>query len=110
MSSSSHSQSQSESHSASGSGSSPWQRAVAQAARPQPVQVRQDLLLPAPSNIIFELFGTVVREPSSFEMKLFVETHLAGFLESHWSDKAIRRAVARLRREQTIHRFATSRA
>lgn len=62
----------------------------------------QSLLLPAPNNIIFELFNTIVAQISSDSLLEYVSNNMAEYLTSTWSTKITQRAVKRLRREQTL--------
>lgn len=62
----------------------------------------QALLLPAPNNIVFELFGTVLVEPSSDSLLSYVSANLLDYLEATWTSKMTQRVVSRLRREQAL--------
>lgn len=75
------------------------------AGQPQaPIKHRASgsLLLPAPNNIIFELFNTVLKEPSPGSLLEFVSNGLKEYLNKNWNQNITKQIVRRLRREQLI--------
>lgn len=82
-----------------------YHEAKRRASQPQPLikfKDDQSLLLSAPNNIIFELFNTVIKDVSAEKLFDFVRTNLKDYLSYNWSNKITKRAIERLKREQTV--------
>lgn len=82
-----------------------YREAQRRQAQPQPVvkhTASKSILLTAPNNIIFELFGTIIMDISSDRLMDYINKNLYNYLETNWKDKTTKRAVDRLRREQAV--------
>lgn len=71
----------------------------------RPIQRYSDeasLLLLAPNNIIFELFGTVVKKIPAERLLSFITDSLMEYLEQNWENKITQQIFKRLKREQAV--------
>lgn len=63
---------------------------------------QKSLLLPAPNNIIFELFNTVVKEWPAGDLLSFIDRGIKDYFETNWENKLTRHIILRLKREQVV--------
>lgn len=69
------------------------------------------LLLPAPNNIVLELFDTLVEQITDAQVLAYVDAHLAEYLERNWASGSVQRVLTRLSRELAVeakHNSASS--
>jgi len=79
--------------------------AVRRAGLSQPITrytTERSLLLPAPNNIIFELFNTILKEVPSERLLDYITQNLKGYLSSNWTHKITRNIMRRMRQEQAV--------
>lgn len=82
-----------------------YHEALRRAQQPQAVMKHRkpkSLLLPAPNNIIFEMFNTIIMEIPSERLMDFITKNLRDYLLAHWSSKILQQMIRRLKREQAI--------